>query len=48
MLRATIVRLPDNLLRRAKKAAIDYDTSLQQLVTKALESYLRQKKEVMR
>ena len=41
MLRAMIVRVPPELLRKAKKTAIDRDTSLQQLVTEALEAYLK-------
>jgi predicted HicB family RNase H-like nuclease len=46
MLKQMIVRVPAELLRKAKKAAIDRDTSLQQMVTEALEGYLR--KEVRR
>lgn len=42
MLKATIVRLRPELLRRAKKAAIDRDTTLQQLLTEALEAYLKE------
>ena len=41
MLKSMIVRVPDSLLRRAKKAAIDRDTTLQALVTEALEVHLR-------
>jgi predicted HicB family RNase H-like nuclease len=41
MLKSTMVRLPPDLLRRAKIAAVERDTSLQQLVTEALEAYLR-------
>jgi hypothetical protein len=40
MLKAMIVRLEPELIRRAKKEAIDRDTSLQALVAKALEAYL--------
>lgn len=41
MLKSMIVRVPDELLRRAKKAAIDRDTTLQALVTEALETHLK-------
>ena len=41
MLKATIVRLRPELLRRAKKTAIDRDTTLQALVAEALEAYLK-------
>jgi hypothetical protein len=41
MLRPTLVRLPPDLLRRAKKVAIDRDTTLQALVTEALDAYLK-------
>ena len=40
MLKATVVRLPVDLVRRVKIAAVQRDTSLQQLVTAALEAYL--------
>jgi hypothetical protein len=41
MLKAMIVRLQPELLRRAKKVAIDRDTTLQALVAEALEAYLK-------
>jgi predicted HicB family RNase H-like nuclease len=41
MLKPTMVRLPPDLLRRAKIAAVERDTSLQQLVTEALDAFLR-------
>jgi antitoxin-like ribbon-helix-helix protein len=41
MLRPTLVRLPPDLLRRAKKVAVDRDTSLQALMTEALEALLK-------
>ena len=41
MLRPTLVRLPPDLLRRAKKVAIDRDTTLQALITEALETHLK-------
>jgi hypothetical protein len=41
MLKATIVRLPVDLLRRAKIAAVERDSSLQQLITAAIEDYLK-------
>jgi predicted transcriptional regulator len=41
MLKGTMVRLPPDLLRRAKKVAIDRDTTLQALVADALEAYLK-------
>jgi predicted HicB family RNase H-like nuclease len=40
MLKATVIRLPPDLLRRAKHAAIERGTSLQQMVTDALEAHL--------
>ena len=40
MLKPTMVRLPPDLLRRAKIAAVERDTSLQQLVTEALDAFL--------
>jgi predicted HicB family RNase H-like nuclease len=40
MLKATLVRLPEALLRRAKIAAIQRGTSLQQMVADALEAHL--------
>jgi predicted HicB family RNase H-like nuclease len=46
MLKATLVRLPEDLLRRAKIAAIQRGTSLQQMVTDALGAHLT--KEVKR
>jgi hypothetical protein len=41
MLKPTMVRLPPDLLRRAKKVAIDRDTTLQALITDALEVHLK-------
>jgi predicted HicB family RNase H-like nuclease len=41
MLKPTMVRLPPDLLRRAKIEAVERDTSLQKLVTEALEAFLR-------
>jgi hypothetical protein len=41
MLRPMLVRLRPDLLRRAKKVAIDRDTTLQALVTEALDAYLK-------
>ena len=41
MLKATLVRLRPELLQRAKIAAVKRNTSLQQLVSEALESYLK-------
>ena len=40
MLKSMIVRVEPELLRRAKKTAIDRNTTLQALVTAALERYL--------
>jgi predicted HicB family RNase H-like nuclease len=40
MLKATVIRLPPDLLRRAKHAAIERDTSLQQMVADLLEAHL--------
>jgi predicted HicB family RNase H-like nuclease len=40
MLKATVIRLPPDLLRRAKIAAIERSTSLQQMVADALEAHL--------
>ena len=40
MLKATVIRLPPDLLRRAKHAAIEHGTSLQQMVTDLLEAHL--------
>lgn len=40
----TSVRLPKELLKRAKKYAIDNDTSLAAILIEALESYLDSKK----
>ena len=40
----TSVRLPKELLKKAKKYAIDNDTSLAALLIDALESYLDNKK----
>jgi predicted HicB family RNase H-like nuclease len=42
-MRKIIVRVRPELARRAKKAAIDRDTTLQALVTEALEAYLKVK-----
>ena len=39
----TSIRLPKELLKRAKKYAIDNDTSLAALLIEALESYLNEK-----
>jgi predicted DNA-binding protein len=39
----TSIRLPKELLKRAKKYAIDNDTSLAALLIEALESYLDKK-----
>ncbi|HXV88056.1 MAG TPA: hypothetical protein VD710_03065 [Nitrososphaeraceae archaeon] len=39
----TSVRLPKELLKRAKKYAIDNDTSLAAILIEALESYLDKK-----
>ncbi len=36
----TSIRLPKELLKRAKKYAIDHDTSLAALFVKSLEAYL--------
>ena len=36
----TSVRMPKELLKRAKKYAIDNDTSLATLIVESLESYL--------
>jgi len=41
MLKSTILRIRPELLRRAKKAAIDRDITLQQLLTDALEAFLK-------
>jgi hypothetical protein len=41
MLKATLVRLPEALLRRAKIAAIQRGTSRQRMVAGALEAHLR-------
>jgi predicted HicB family RNase H-like nuclease len=41
MLKQMIVRLPADLLRKLKIAAIERDQSLQQIVTDAVEGYLR-------
>jgi predicted HicB family RNase H-like nuclease len=40
MLKATVVRLPEDLVRRAKIAAIERETTLQQMVADALEAHL--------
>jgi hypothetical protein len=40
MLKATVIRLPPDLLRRAKHTAIEHDTSIQQMVTDLLEAHL--------
>jgi len=39
----TSIRMSKELLKRAKKYAIDHDTSLAALVVQALESYLDKK-----
>jgi predicted DNA-binding protein len=39
----TSIRMSKELLKRAKKYAIDHDTSLAALVIEALESYLGRK-----
>lgn len=39
----TSIRLPKDLLKRAKKYAIDNDTSLAALLIDSLESYLNRK-----
>jgi len=39
----TSIRLPKELLKRAKKYAIDNDTSLASLVIESLESFLNKK-----
>ena len=39
----TSIRLPIELLKRAKKYAIDHDTSLAALLIDSLESYLNRK-----
>lgn len=39
----TSVRLPKDLLKKAKKYAIDNDTSLAALLIEALEEYLNKK-----
>jgi hypothetical protein len=39
----TSVRLPKDLLKRAKKYAIDNDTSLAALLIESLETYLNKK-----
>lgn len=41
MLKQTVIRLPADLHRRARIAALDRDTTLQALIAKALEAYLR-------
>ncbi len=41
MLKATLVRLPADLLRQAKIAAVERDQSLQQLITTAIENHLK-------
>jgi hypothetical protein len=38
----TTLRFPEDLLKRAKRAAIDFNTSLQQLVRDGLELRLRE------
>jgi predicted DNA binding CopG/RHH family protein len=43
MLKPMLVRVPENLLRRAKHAAIDRGTKLQTLVADALAAYLSEK-----
>ena len=40
----TSIRMSKELLKRAKKYAIDHDTSLAAVVIEALESYLRKEK----
>ncbi|HEY9398783.1 MAG TPA: hypothetical protein VIP29_02680 [Nitrososphaeraceae archaeon] len=40
----TSIRLPKEVLKRAKKYAIDHDTSLASLLIEASESYLNNKK----
>ena len=47
-LRPTLIRLPMDLLRRAKKAAVDRDTTLQKLVAEALAAHLNRKQEARR
>ncbi len=39
----TSIRLPKELLKKAKKYAIDHDTSLAALLIESLESYLNKK-----
>jgi hypothetical protein len=39
----TSIRIPKDLLKRAKKYAIDNDTSLASLIIESLESYLDKK-----
>lgn len=43
MLQPMLVRLPEDLLKRAKHAAIDRGSKLQTLVAEALEAYLSKK-----
>lgn len=40
MLKPLLVRVPADLFKRTKIAAAERDTSLQDVVTKALEAYL--------
>jgi hypothetical protein len=41
VLKKTVVRLPADLLRRAKIAAVKRDSTLQALMTEALEIHLK-------
>jgi predicted HicB family RNase H-like nuclease len=41
MLKPTMVRLPADLLKRAKIEAVERDSSLQDLIAQALETFLQ-------
>jgi predicted HicB family RNase H-like nuclease len=41
VLKPTLVRLPPELLKQARHAAVERETSLQQIVIEALELYLK-------